>query len=422
MRFARIDDDRADVYTRWNAFTGANNMKKILLGGLFLSAFLITAAGQSAVTAAPASPPEDYKVDAAWLCRPGHEGPCMQDQTATRIAADGTLTVEPFKAAVDPAVDCFYVYPTVSYQQTPNSNMELGPEERVVANLQVARFASRCRIFAPLYRQATLYSLSAASRGLDVHPDYRLAYEDVRAAWRDYLARDNHGRGVVLIGHSQGSNLLLQLMEDELDGKPAQARLVSALLMGVNLPVPSGADVGGALKSIALCRRAGQTGCVVAYASFRVTSPPPENTRYGKAPAGMMAACVNPAALAGGSATLHSNFPTDYKDPTSTSAPMAEWVRGGAKIVTPFVATPGLLTGECVSDAHGSYLAVTVHSQPTDLRTQVIGGDVKIGDTVLKEWGLHLIDVSLTQGDLIALLAQQIAAFGAQAGHGMAAQ
>ena len=357
-------------------------------------------------------PPSDYKLDASWLCRPGHEGPCMQDQTATSIAADGKLTPEPFHAAPDPPVDCFYVYPTVSYQQTPNSDMTLGPEERVVANLQVARFASRCRIFAPLYRQATLYSLVAAGQGQNVHPDFRLAYEDVRAAWRDYLARDNHGRGVILIGHSQGSGMLLQLLKDEFDGKPAaQARLVSAIIPGVNLPVPSGADTGGALKTIPLCRRTAQTGCVIAYSTFRATSPPPENTRYGKVPEpGMIDACVNPAALAGGSATLHSYFPTDYKDPSASASLSPEWVKG-VKITTPFVSTPGLLTGACVSDEHGSYLAVTVHSQTTDHRTQDVGGDVNIGGHILKEWGLHLIDVSLTQGDLIALVGQQTAAY-----------
>ena len=371
---------------------------------------LFAAAGAAAAQAPMANPPEDYKSNAAWLCRPGHDGPCSQDQTASRIAADGKLTVEPFQPAANPSVDCFYVYPTVSYQQTPNADMTLGPEERVVANLQVARFASRCRIFAPLYRQATLYSLTAASRGLDVHPDFRLAYEDVRAAWRDYLARDNHGRGVVLIGHSQGSGMLLQLLKDEFDGKPAQAQLVSALLMGVNLPVPQGADVGGALKSIPLCRQTGQTGCVVAYSSFRATSPPPENARYGRPVGGLPVACVNPAALAGGSATLHSYFPTDYADPSGNGAPPA-WVKGDVRITSPFVTTPGLLTAECVSDSHGSYLAVTVHAQPTDRRTQELGGDVNVGGTILKDWGLHLIDVSLTQGDLLTLVGQQSAAY-----------
>ena len=45
---------------------------------------------------------------------------------------------------------------------------------------------------------------------------------DVEAAWDDYLARDNKGRGVVLIGHSQGSGILKQLIAREIEGQPAQ--------------------------------------------------------------------------------------------------------------------------------------------------------------------------------------------------------
>ena len=47
------------------------------------------------------------------------------------------------------------------------------------------------------------------------------AYADVREAWRTYLRKYNHGRGVVLIGHSQGSFVLRQLIAEEIDRKPA---------------------------------------------------------------------------------------------------------------------------------------------------------------------------------------------------------
>ena len=42
-----------------------------------------------------------------------------------------------------------------------------------------------------------------------VSPD---RYADVLDAWREYLARDNRGRGVVLLGHSQGTRMLRQLL------------------------------------------------------------------------------------------------------------------------------------------------------------------------------------------------------------------
>src|SRR5437879_1357575 len=120
-------------------------------------------------------------------------------------------------------------------------------------------------------------------------------YEDVLDSWNYYLAHENKGRGVVLIGHSQGSGLLTQLISKEIDGKPVQAKIVSAILMGTRLPVDNGKDTG-LFKSMPLCKSASQIGCVIAYASFRDTIPPPTGSLFGKASGEQIAACVNPAA------------------------------------------------------------------------------------------------------------------------------
>ena len=113
------------------------------------------------------------------------------------------------------------------------------PEKRVV-NAQFARFAAKCRLFAPMYRQVTLTALRAMIAGKPIPLDRELGYNDVVAAWNYYLAHDNKGRGFVLVGHSQGSGVLTQLIKNEIDGKPVQAQLISAILMGTSLPVPTG--------------------------------------------------------------------------------------------------------------------------------------------------------------------------------------
>src|SRR5260221_10290699 len=137
--------------------------------------------------------------------------------------------------------------------------------------------------------------------------DRALAYTDVRDAWNYYLQHDNNGRGVVLIGHSQGSNVLTQLIRNEIDGTPLQSRIISALLLGTSLPVPKGKDVGGAFQHMPLCHEASQTRCVITYSSFRSTAPPPANSLFGRVQGeSMIAACTNPAALAGGGGELHS--------------------------------------------------------------------------------------------------------------------
>src|SRR5262249_40429710 len=90
-----------------------------------------------------------------------------------------------------------------------------------------------------------------------------------------------------------------------------------------------------------------------------------------------------------------------------SSIPAGPWADGGAAVATTFVKAPGLLSGRCVHDEHGSYFAITVHSDPSDPRTDTIVGDIVVGGRVQADWGLHLIDMSETQGDLISLVRSQ---------------
>ncbi|HEY6272805.1 MAG TPA: DUF3089 domain-containing protein, partial [Terriglobales bacterium] len=217
----------------------------------------------------------------------------------------------------------------------------------------------------------------------------------------------------VLIGHSQGSGVLTQLIKNEIDGKPIESRMVSALLLGTSLPVPKGKDVGGAFEHISLCHSPSQTGCVITYASFRSNVPPPANSRFGKVQGeGMVSGCANPAALGGGSGPLHAYMGTrGSRIVANAENDPGPWVTPAQTIDTPFVSVPGMLTAECVSNEHGSYLAVTVHSDPTSPRAKDIVGDVVVNGQVLQDWGLHLIDVNLTMGNLIDVVHQEAKAY-----------
>ena len=275
-----------------------------------LAAAVLATPALSQTPASP-SPTPDYAQPDTWLCRPGRDDACMVNQDVTVVPANGRPTVERFKPAAAPAFDCFYVYPTVSHDASPNSDMIAGGEELQVAAAQAARFRAKCRVFAPLYRQVTLTALRQVMTGGTPAVDRAMALADVTAAWNSYLAHDNGGRGVVLIGHSQGSGLLKQLITQSIEGQPAQRRVIAAYLLGTNVAVPAGQAVGGDLKSMPICTRAGQYGCVVTYVTFRADSPPPANSRFGKVPQpGMIAACVNPAALAGGKAVTDAIFTT----------------------------------------------------------------------------------------------------------------
>jgi pimeloyl-ACP methyl ester carboxylesterase len=379
-----------------------------LIFGLTLAAGL--AAAQPVGAQAPKN---DYSDPKTWLCRPGlqHDA-CAVDLSTTVVAANGTLTRESFAANPNPPIDCFYVYPTVSSDPTPNSDMTPDAPELGVIRSQFARFASQCRPFAPMYRQVTLAALRAGIAGKPMPVDRAVAYNDVVDAWNYYLEHDNQGRGVVLVGHSQGSAVLTQLIKNEIDGKPVEARLVSALLLGTSLPVPKGKDVGGVFQAIPLCHSAQQTGCVITYSSFRSTIPPPDDSRFGKVQGDdMMAACTNPAALGGGSGALHAYLSARGRSEVGAAAEPKPWVMPEKPIDTPFVSVPGLLTAQCVVNEHGSYLEITVHGDPTDPRTDDISGDVITNGQPNASWGLHLIDMSEAMGNLVDIVGEQGKAF-----------
>jgi pimeloyl-ACP methyl ester carboxylesterase len=351
-----------------------------------------------------AAEPVDYADHENWLCRPDHPNACAADQTATIVAADGTLTREPFASDPEAPVDCFYVYPTVSLDGTPNSDMEAGPEEMSVISGQFARFGAVCRTFAPLYRQVTLTALRAGLGGQAMEVDRALGYNDVLAAWNHYLANDNDGRGVVLIGHSQGAGVLTRLVAAEIDGKPIQERLISALILGSSgVVTPPESDVGGTFQLVPVCRSEDQTGCVVQFASFRDTVPPPDGSLFGRPREGEgKSVCVNPASISGESGELHAYLRNDPDN--------HPWVADEV-IDTPFVSVPGLLSAECVYERGFSYLSVTVHGDPDDPRADDITGDVITNGEINPGWGLHLVDVHLAMGNLVDLVRAQAAAY-----------
>ncbi len=349
----------------------------------------------------------NYSDANSWLCRPGQHDACDVDLATTIIAPDGKLTREPWTANPSAPIDCFYVYPTVSTDPTPNSDMIADEAERNVIRQQFARFASQCRPYAPMYRQVTLAGLRTILAGSGASLDQGLQYDDVRDAWNYYLEHDNQARGFVLVAHSQGSFILNRLIREEIDGKPVQQRLVSAILLGTTLSVPRGKDVGGSFQHIPLCRSASQTGCVITYASFRSTLPPPSNTLFGKVTnTDLTAACTNPAALDSGSGELHAYLSTDGRTIVGTTPPKP-WVTPAKPIGTPWVSVPGLLTARCASNENGTYLEVTVHPDPSGSRAGDIIGDLLINGQVQANWGLHLVDVNLAMGNLLDIVGRQ---------------
>ena len=341
-----------------------------------------------------------YADPAHWICRGDVTNDvCDSSYPVTAVAADGTLTINPSDMAVDPSIDCFYVYPTTSEDATMASDFTAGAEVNTTI-LQAARFNQVCRVFAPIYRSVTSAGLGRAfSTGDPQFPAaWNQAYLDVLDAWRQYLAHDNNGRPVVILAHSQGSFHVVRLLKEEVDTKPEQRNLVvSAIVAGTSFQVAAGRDVGGDTQNMPLCRSNIQFGCVITFQTFRNNVPPLPGTLFGAPGATTDSACTNPAALAGGPALLDA------------AAPTGPWIFAssytGPSISTRFMSAPGLVTGECKVLNGYHYLAVTINADPTDARTDDIRGDSA------PNWGLHAVDLNLPQESLISVVRSQAAAF-----------
>lgn len=366
--------------------------------GKFLGS--VIAALSPAQPATPQKPvaPADYSLPRNWLCLPGRDDVCSRPLSTTALNANGYGSTGKSSIASDPPIDCFYVYPTVSNDEGLNSDLDAS-EEIGATQAQFARFASVCRPFAPIYRQMTLAAVATASAGGDVTSAGMLAYADVAAAWRTYLARYNGGRPFVLIGHSQGSLMLQELIKREIEGKPAARQLVRAIIPGYDLFVPQGKLVGGTLKSTPLCSSNSETGCAMTWTSYREGRTPPEGAMFGWAPVGMTVGCTNPASP--GSTAWEG---LDGYWPTRSTYPViggpVQWSSEGAS-PSPYVRTEGLNQARCVNDGRRGYLSIRTLHAAGDKRTDRIPGEVGIGGLFFPGWGMHLADMSVALGDLV---------------------
>lgn len=362
-----------------------------------------------------------YTGTSNWLCHPdlfGTSNVCNGNFDSTAVASDATATTVAYTPATSPEVDCFYVYPTTSIDLAGNSDLNDDLQEQQTTALQFGRYGEVCRQFAPVYRQRTLTALglttfTGALGGIDIAPNAgEVAYADVLDAFKEYIANQSEGRGFILVGHSQGSGILRRLIAEEIETRPAlMSRFISAHIPGTNVLVPTGRDVGGSFQKVPACRNANQLGCVVAYVTYRAGDPQLEDPRFGlSGEEGKQALCTNPAALAGGQADLFPIIPRQQPPvfrvlliPRGPGGPYANPI-SNLTIPTPYYSMPGQVKGQCKVGPNGvSYLEASIVADPDDPRADDYPGEFIGGSN----WGFHLIDVSIAQGDLVRLAQRQ---------------
>lgn len=246
-------------------------MKKVLIG----IAILAVAAGTAAflyrdtiammlafgrlkpeMSFAEATPPAapDYTQTQGWAALPDRED--AADVVPSSDVQDLQSTAQ---------VDVFFVHPTTFFG-TAGWNQPLDDTstnqltDMFVMRGQASVFNSCCRIYAPRYRQATIFSfMDSSGSGQSA---LELAYGDVERAFDYYIEHYNQGRPFILAGHSQGSLHVRTLLEKRITGTPLRNQLVAAYPIGFSIDREV---MARAVPDVAVCESAEQIGCVVSW-------------------------------------------------------------------------------------------------------------------------------------------------------------
>jgi hypothetical protein len=329
--------------------------------------------------------PSPYASDELWLCKPGTaSNRCLEpDQTTTFAYSNTSFAVFDHTPAVDPEFDCFYVYPTVDLREEPGNTEDLTDDEPVLVALynQAARFTELCNMYVPLYHQMTVgtLDLEGGYRGTEY---YDIAFNDVDDAFNQYL-RESGGRSFVLMGHSQGANLLMELLLQRIDSnEKLRLRLISALVIGSlgRFERAEGALEPEGFDNIPLCTHATQAGCIIAYDSIAAGGLEERvaDTR----------ACVNPTQLGGNPGVLENTI-------WEVANPIPE----PDSIETRWVGYPGLYTANCEADG---FLAIDkLAKEPDAPWSPQLLQSLQGTDT------LHNVDVNWAMGDLLRIVSTQ---------------
>lgn len=171
----------------------------------------------------------------------------------------------------DPPADVFFVHPTTydggkQWNGPFDSHKGSAVLARVMLPNYAAPFARAGRVFAPRYRQASLYtSLTLWDDAIDAR---QFAYGDVRAAFIKFRDSLSNGRPFILVGVEQGGALAARLLREEIAPNPdLKDRLVAAYFIETIVPAAEYGDTA----PVPACTSRDQTGCVLAWASVRRT-------------------------------------------------------------------------------------------------------------------------------------------------------
>jgi hypothetical protein len=371
---------------------------------VLLLALLVSGCRRGHSSADPPPPKDSPASPAQWLCRPDRPtDPCRSsDLTATEIRPDGSRVIVSHHPADHPKVDCFYVYPTVDLELVPGNHEDLNEARRqtMTTIAQAARFTEACALWVPLYRQVTLGTYLQPKETLE--RGLARAFSDIERAFGEFLAKADPTRKIVVVGHSQGAEMVVRVLRRFFDDDPAlRARLLLAMPIGGDVDAPSGKTSGGTFKNIPACTTANETGCVVAYRTY-AAGENVDPDRWAP-PSGRETLCVDPSVADAGNRDEPHRFSRAY---FGLWPETRRHLRGVDGITTPFVLLRDFYSGRCVRGP-GGFAYLEASQVPPHGDTRVSPVDFANRRLRIGKLGLHVLDMQLAQGDLVDMVSRR---------------
>ena len=215
-----------------------------------------------------AVPQLDYSKESSWASLP------FKKDEADLIPA-GVVGVDQLNSEAD----VFFVHPTgylKGHHWTDPLEKESATKENtkwMMAN-QASAFNGCCSIYAPYYRQASIYSYYDTDQlRKEIHA---FVYQDVKKAFEYFIENHSNGRPFIIASHSQGTHHSIRLLAEEIDGTNLYPRMVGAYLIGGEIS-KSWMDK---MNDVYICDSPGQLGCLVHWDTMNVTLINKDMHRY----------------------------------------------------------------------------------------------------------------------------------------------
>lgn len=173
----------------------------------------------------------------------------------------------------DKAVDIFYVYPTQNFNSVDENgnpiywaSIDQEEERKMMYNnqrfFQVVYAADDYNFYAPFYRQIVL-EVYRGDRETRLEKS-KIPVEDIKNAFQHYMKHFNNGRPFILMGHSQGSSVLIELLKNSMTDEQFQ-QMIAAYTIGFEIRAE---DLAAYPHRLIPAKDSADTHCVILYNSL----------------------------------------------------------------------------------------------------------------------------------------------------------